>query len=70
MTRTRRAGTIIPSGVSFGRIILDLAGLFALWRERSRQRRALMKLDRRLLRDIGIGRIEADNEARKPFWRR
>jgi uncharacterized protein YjiS (DUF1127 family) len=69
MTRTRRAGTIIPSGVSFGPIILDLTGLFALWRERSRQRRELMKLDRRLLRDIGVGRIEADNEARKPFWR-
>lgn len=69
MTRTRRAGTISAPGVSFGRIIVDPVGLFALWRERSRQRRALMKLDRRLLRDIGIGGIEADNEARKPFWR-
>jgi uncharacterized protein YjiS (DUF1127 family) len=27
-----------------------------------------LKLDERLLRDIGIGRIEAENEARKPFW--
>jgi len=28
-----------------------------------------MKLDDRMLRDIGIGSIEADNDARKPFWR-
>lgn len=39
-----------------------------LWCERSRQRRALQSLDDRLLSDIGIGRAEASEEARKPFW--
>ena len=68
MIGIRRAGTEFASRVSFGRIAVDLARLFALWRERSRQRRALMKLDERMLRDVGIGRIEADNEARKWFW--
>ena len=51
-----------------GRVAGNLARLVVLWCRRSRQRRALEKLDDRLLRDIGIGRIDADNEARKWFW--
>lgn len=38
------------------------------WRERSRQRRALLNLDDRLLRDIGVSRADAEREGRKPFW--
>ena len=40
-----------------------------LWVERSRQRRALIAMEDRLLDDIGISRAEADREYRKPFWR-
>ena len=40
-----------------------------LWRERANQRRALLRLDERLLRDIGVSRAEAIAEARKPFWK-
>ncbi len=36
--------------------------------ERVRQRRALARFDDRLLADIGISRIDATREARKPFW--
>jgi uncharacterized protein YjiS (DUF1127 family) len=36
---------------------------------RSRQRRALAKLDDRLLRDIGITAYDVAHEAGKPFWR-
>lgn len=39
------------------------------WEERRRQRLALQALDDHLLRDIGISRVEADGEGRKPFWR-
>ncbi len=39
------------------------------WYERARQRRHLMALDDRLLRDIGISRAEALREFDKPFWR-
>ena len=39
------------------------------WQEQSRQRRALLSLDDRMLRDIGVGRSAAAAEARKPFWR-
>jgi uncharacterized protein YjiS (DUF1127 family) len=39
------------------------------WTERSRQRRALAKLDDRLLRDIGLTRDQARRECANPFWR-
>ena len=37
--------------------------------ERVRQRQALMALDDRLLKDIGVSRADAEHEANKPFWR-
>lgn len=39
------------------------------WMERERERRQLAALDHRLLRDIGLSRCDALEEARKPFWR-
>ncbi len=44
-------------------------GLPGTWRDRARQRRALLALDDRLLSDIGVSRAEADVEGEKPFWR-
>jgi uncharacterized protein YjiS (DUF1127 family) len=38
------------------------------WHELSRQRRALLALNERMLKDIGISRGEAEREARRPFW--
>jgi uncharacterized protein YjiS (DUF1127 family) len=38
------------------------------WHDVSRQRRALLELDDRMLRDIGITRADAEHEARRPFW--
>jgi uncharacterized protein YjiS (DUF1127 family) len=40
-----------------------------LWQERAAQRAQLAGLEDHLLKDIGIGRAEADREAAKPFWR-
>ncbi|WP_374991480.1 DUF1127 domain-containing protein [Bradyrhizobium sp. LHD-71] len=37
--------------------------------DRFRQRKALSKLDDRLLNDIGKTRQQADAEAAKPFWK-
>ncbi len=37
--------------------------------ERRRQRLALARLDDRLLRDIGLGRAQAEREACRPGWR-
>ena len=35
-----------------------------------RQRRALLAVDDAMLKDIGISRVDALQEGRKPFWRR
>jgi len=40
-----------------------------LWGERRRQRRALRRLDRRTLQDLGLNRVDVEREAAKPFWR-
>ena len=37
--------------------------------ERYRQRRQLMEMDNRQLKDIGTTREEAELEARKPIWK-
>jgi uncharacterized protein YjiS (DUF1127 family) len=39
------------------------------WRERTRQRNQLARLDARMLRDIGVTAAEAERECEKPFWR-
>ena len=36
---------------------------------RAQQRRALLSLDDRMLKDIGLTRADVDGECRKPFWR-
>lgn len=54
---------------------LRLAGLGTLvaWArrcaERVRQRRALARLDDRLLRDVGLRREDVQSEMARPFWR-
>jgi uncharacterized protein YjiS (DUF1127 family) len=52
----------------------DWRTTIARWIARRRQRRALREIaesnDRHLLRDIGVSRQEAFQEAEKPFWRR
>jgi uncharacterized protein YjiS (DUF1127 family) len=51
------------------RAVRFLFDQLALWQERRRQRAALMKLDGRLLRDIGLSLSDVEHEIRKPFWR-
>ena len=50
-------------------LLLAMIGLLVHWQERAEQRHALAELDDRLLRDIGLDRVAAAHEARKPFWR-
>jgi len=40
-----------------------------IWKERSRQRKALTQLSPYLLKDIGVSRSDAINEIQKPFWK-
>jgi uncharacterized protein YjiS (DUF1127 family) len=46
-----------------------LLDLIRLWRRRSYERQTLAGLSDPLLRDMGITRCDAMNEASKPFWR-
>lgn len=46
----------------------ELKALFKEWRERSRSRYELASLTDRELWDIGLNRMQADNETNKPFW--
>ena len=39
------------------------------WRQRKDGRRELARLDERMLRDIGLTRLDAEYEINKPFWR-
>lgn len=41
----------------------------AFWREQARGRRTLARLDDAALKDLGISRVDAWQELRKPFWR-
>lgn len=40
------------------------------WQRRANDRRRLAEMGDDLLKDIGISRVDAQAEARKPFWRR
>jgi uncharacterized protein YjiS (DUF1127 family) len=61
-----RSGTIDAGGIDLWR---HLVRLVELWHERARQRRALAQLSDAQLRDIGISRSAARQEASQPFWR-
>jgi uncharacterized protein YjiS (DUF1127 family) len=45
------------------------AALATGYRDRWRQRKALLELDDRMLADIGITKSQAIQEAKKPFWK-
>lgn len=45
--------------------VFHLAGR---WLERAAQRRRLSQLDDRMLKDIGVGRADAERESSKWFW--
>jgi uncharacterized protein YjiS (DUF1127 family) len=47
----------------------EFVDMLLQFHERARERRALMALDDRLLKDIAVSRADAEREANKPFWR-
>ncbi len=61
------AGRGVMGGIAhvLGRVYRTLQ----IWRLRSEHRRHMLTLDDRLLRDIGLSRVDAQIEAAKPFWR-
>lgn len=57
------------AGAAVTRFLHRVIDLLLEWNERTRQRRRLARLDDRLLADLGLSRVDAEQEARKPFWR-
>ena len=47
----------------------ELIDILSTWWRRYRQRRLLLSLDNRALKDMGISRADAEAEATKGFWR-
>lgn len=58
-----------PWRLTIFRFATDLIGTFQTWRARTIERRQLLGLDDRMLKDIGVSREDAEAEARKPFYR-
>lgn len=61
-----------PRGAELGRFLLGALARFAVMIHHlagiRRQRRALQRLDSRLLDDVGLSRDQAEAEARRPAW--
>ena len=52
-----------------GGILSWVLDLLFIWQDRARQRVKLAEMTDRDLMDMGISRIDAFRESRKPFWR-
>lgn len=52
-----------------GAIAVGLTDLLDLWQRRLRDRDMLRQMSTSQLKDIGLSRADALNEAEKPFWR-
>ena len=57
-----------PSRSSASSLLRHCGAVLGTWMARVRQRRALRKLDDRLLADVGLTRADARRECAKPFW--
>ena len=50
-------------------LLIRLFDTLGEWRDRAASRRALAKLDARMLADIGLDTASAEAESMKQFWR-
>jgi uncharacterized protein YjiS (DUF1127 family) len=50
------------------RLVLRVLATAFKWHERARQRRELQALDERMLKDIGLTRLDVEREVSKHFW--
>ena len=58
-----------PAQTRGGGVLALLVRLLLLWQERSNERMKLLEMDEHMLKDIGVSRSMAEQEADKPFWR-
>jgi uncharacterized protein YjiS (DUF1127 family) len=65
----RRPRDLEPKSISLRKLLHCLTTAYRLCGQRYRQRRQLLKMDDRELKDIGITREQAEQEGRKPPWK-
>jgi uncharacterized protein YjiS (DUF1127 family) len=58
-----------PRRADAGAIVSNLVTNLLVWRERARERRQLLSLSDRALKDFAASRADASREGDKPFWR-
>jgi uncharacterized protein YjiS (DUF1127 family) len=58
-----------PASISLRKVLHSFTTAYRLCRERYSQRRQLLEMDDRQLKDIGITREQAEQEGRKPLWK-
>ena len=71
MTTSVHRGAVGIAARDARRLRIALSGVVARlldWHELARQRRALAALDDHMLKDIGLSRVDARQEADRPFW--
>lgn len=66
---TDRAIGFAPAAIDVSSPFTAAYRVFTTWVERHEQRARLANMDARILRDMGLDRVDALNEAAKPFWR-
>lgn len=66
---TDRAMTFAPAAIEVSSPFAAAYSVFTTWMERHEQRARLADMDDRILRDMGMDKVDALNEAAKPFWR-
>ena len=67
-SRSRKKALPLPLRPGLTAWLLRAIELVLGWQEVARQRRALLELDERLLKDIGITRADAEREAGRSLW--
>jgi uncharacterized protein YjiS (DUF1127 family) len=53
-------------GMSFSQLLDNIL----TWQQRHSERRYLLTLDQRMLKDIGLSQADIQQEAAKPFWQK
>jgi uncharacterized protein YjiS (DUF1127 family) len=66
---THQISTQLSTQISTLGRVGALVAAFQEWQERYRTRRDLMRLSDYQLKDIGLSRLDAEEEFAKPFWR-
>lgn len=56
-------------GHALSHAVEQIFDTLSVWHQRMVTRHELAQLDERMLRDIGVSRLDVEGEITKPFWR-